>query len=64
MSLKLAQSAGVCCLIIGVSGITGSMECGTGFIQSAAALAVGIVLMCLSDMMGSIKEDEGKPDVR
>lgn len=48
MSHKVIQSAGVCCLIIGISGITGAMECGTGFIPSAIFLAAGTVLMCLT----------------
>lgn len=48
VSTKVAQGAGIVCILIGICGIIGAMEWGTGLIQSVIFFAAGMVLMYLA----------------
>lgn len=45
---KVTQGIGVVCLMLGISGITGAMECGTGLVPSVILIAAGTIFMLLT----------------
>ena len=44
---NLLSGAGFCCCMLGIGGIAGALEFGTGWITSITLLVIGITCFCL-----------------
>lgn len=55
---KLLGNAGFTCCILGVSGIGGYFDLGTGLIASVILFVIGVICFCFYIKEGGLREEE------
>lgn len=56
---SIVEGLGITCVIIGISGVTGAMDHGTGMLQSVILLVAGTLMLYLAYRTGS-RRGKGK----
>lgn len=54
---KLLSNTGFCCCLLGIGGIGGALELGTGLITSSTLLVIGIICFYFYIKEGGVYEE-------